>query len=436
MEENRNDIKNTEWNDNRSYFLFPLKIEDYKAFELTLKTDWQTVKDPFDVKYLLNYAAKISQSGSPEQMLTYRCLKKPPVYMFETKISEKIQRYRETHPSFKPSGTLPRMAEIRLYVFQRSIAFLEFEVLYGDMKPEEVAEFVYLFRSLRNDEMQKRIEFPEDKISVKAAINMLLPPKESGTVLCFENPSDVKMQANIYTMLYDPSFFSDVTSEEFHRLCYILYKGYSCTRPADENDSGYQFYEKLGGTQWGGCQDGVACLIPEPYMYQNSHLRNDYHFMYLLLLNQRFMAIADIDKLSQPQMKEKEIQAVYDEISVLKTRYSFRVVSNDSYMQTLYNRMYCILEIDNLLKDSEDANDRMNDINQKRRQRKETIFNYFLFGLATLAIFSAFIDLSDYLDRWKDLFTEKTNTLIGLLATVLIVILTFVIWLIREHRRK
>ena len=434
MEDNLTENGVIKWNDNRSYFLFPLKIDNYKMFEKVLKTGWQPLSDPFEIQYLLKYAAKIGQTSSPERMLAYRCTSLPPVYMFESKISDKMARYKESHPSFEPSGLSPSLSDIRLYVFQKNIAFLEFEVLYGGMTPEEAAEFIYLFRSLRNDETKKYLLYPEDKISVKTAINMLLPPKESGTALCFENTSDIKMQANIFTIICDPAFApGSMDDNGFRHLCYTLYKGYSCARPDDENDSGYQFSEKLGKTQWGGCQDGLTCMIYDPYPHQDEHLRNDYHLIYLLLLNQRYMAIACIDKISQANMKNKDIHAVYREISDLKTRYSFRVVSNDSYMQTLYNRMYEILEIDNLLKDTEDANDRMNDVYQVQRQQAETIFNFILFGLAFLAVFSALIDFSQYLDRWK---SPDLNTIISLITTVLIIVLVLILWRVIQKFKK
>ena len=142
---------------NKSYFIFPLKIQNLKKFNQFLKQAenlWALSAKPFNVQYLLQYVEK-SLSDNRVQVYRFHSPDTLPIYLFDHRIKEKLEENKKRFsPDFQPSGILPQIGEIRLYVFQKSIAFLEFEVCYGAMEPEEIAEFVYLFRSLRNDETQ------------------------------------------------------------------------------------------------------------------------------------------------------------------------------------------------------------------------------------------------------------------------------------------
>ena len=137
------------------------------------------------------------------------------------------------------------------------------------------------------------------------------------------------------------------------------------------------------------CPAGGLIIVPEAF---GQAFGKD-----LLLLNQRFSAISYIEKISRlgKDVKEREkISEIYPNVVDLRTHYSFRVISDDFFVQTVYSNTYQVLEIDALLKDLDDANGQFNELSKKREKSVEN----FVKTLSLLAAFSAVTDLAAYLD--------------------------------------
>ncbi len=115
----------------------------------------------------------------------------------------------------------------------------------------------------------------------------------------------------------------------------------------------------------------------------------------------------------------------------LKTKYSFRVISDDRNFQSLYNGMYRVFEIDNLLADLEESNDQISDILEEKRQKHEQRFEWILGALSVLAVFSALIDLSDYLDRFTN--GELFHSIISLVTTLMILVIAVILILRKKN---
>ncbi len=374
---------------NSSYFILPFKIDNFDrlmAFLRSEESKWKE-QDGFVLQYLMFYAREMTDSDDERfQMYRYTEKESEPlhIYMFDDNVTE--------------SGQAPTLGDISLYIFGKEISFLEFQVFYNNMDSKGILQFINSFRSLRNPE-----KLPE-KLNckrLKDAVETILPAEGSGTVLCFSNPSEVKMQANIFTMLYNAN--SSDKDKENKSLCCRLAHGYKSVIPdAEDAARGYDKCLHLNSSEyWGICPDGIAYVKrsrPSQNNYEN--LRKDFHFMYLLLLNQRFAAISFIEAINECSRNEKArkgITDVYRRVVELRTRYSFRVISDDFFVQTVYSTGYQVLEIDALLKDLEDANGQFNELSRVSEKRVE----HFVIVVSLLAAVSAFADLAAYREMFR-----------------------------------
>ena len=86
-------------------------------------------------------------------------------------------------------------------------------------------------------------------------------------------------------------------------------------------------------------------------------------------------------------------------ISLLKTSFSFSIVSDDQLYQTVYSKMYMILGIDRLLADVRDNEEQIELLQNQERMNTEKITSVFLFGLSILSLFSVLVDAAGYFDR-------------------------------------
>ena len=392
--------------DNCTYFILPCRIlspEKLNGF-LRENKDWAEVQKGFQTQYLLFYASGMNLPADERfRRYRHRAPQTVPLYLFQDQLAGQQKKDRESVPS---SGCGPEVGGISLYVFGSGIAFLEIQVLYGDMNAQKIVSFVNLFRSLRFDESKPQLQMQPGEISLKTAAERLLPAAKSGTVLCFSNPSEIKQQAIVYSMLDVNSCGTGSAGDYSSDHCsFLLTHGYQSISPAcigQENTYEMQVCMKAG-EYWRGSQDGMACVTEKPYSFQSVHLNVDYHFLYLLLLDQRFSAISYIEEMSRPDQTPDSIQAIHKKVVALKTRYSFRVVSDDFFLQTIYNGMYRVLEIDHLLEDLGEGNDQLAAVVQDKQEAREQRFNRWLSILSVLAIFSALIDLTDYISRIRSL---------------------------------
>lgn len=412
---------------NSSYFIFPLKIKDRSKFLLYLDNHsmnekpaesqkneniiWERISSGFDTNYLMFYADNMKNDGRFRRY-TYVGQEKPNIYMFDDEADS-------------PDKS-PALGEISLYVFGQKIIFLEFQVLYKNMEPKEIAYFISIFRSLRHS---KDVPAESGCKSLKDAIEKIMPARESGTILCFSNPSEVKMQADIFTMLSIPG----LDEQESRSLCCRLAHGYKTIDPSEgDASSDYDKFLQLNANEhWGICPDGLAYINnivkAKNFFITYNNLCNDYHFIYLLLLHQRFSAISFIEEISRIGKSDKErekITEIYPNIVDLRTHYSFRVISDNFFYQTVYNTTYQVLEIESLLKDLEEANGQFNELSKEREKRVER----FIGVLSLLAAFSAVTDLAAYLCE----FTLEMPFVI-LKVISLVVVLLILAWAYFKH---
>lgn len=446
MENNRTSINSIL---NRTYFIVPVKINNSDRFhdylfdngwsDYTVKNNLHGVSDAFNTDYLLNYAEKILAKDNPKfRAFRYDNINDVKVLDYSNKISYYLKREITNHPEPK---------EINFYEFSTGIGFFEICITYNEMKMDEITNFIFQFRSFRNDkDSLYNLTDPKessDSCSLSRLVDKLLPEDKAFVTVCFSNRSRVKKQADIYTVIdLGQTDMCDMSADECRYYLSHGFPNYFEYVPVNEYSDNSSFesrnkikyeliYNPLSNSFWGGSQDGLTCLSFKPYFYMDNQLANDYHFMYLLLLNIRFSSLNYIDELSSDSINLEDIKSVSKKVISLKTDFSFRVISDDSIYQTIYGRLFEILELDNLMSDITEANERLilmlqeneelERINQnKKEEERSNRFNTILAYLSILTIFSALIDLSDYLDRFQTPLQATTLFSLGIIVTMLI----------------
>lgn len=412
--------------DNCTYYILPLWICAEASLDAFLQNDpdWAPVPEGFQTQYLLCYASNMNlPSDNRFHRWRYREPKSLPLCLFGQRIQQQVNKRPFPVP---PSGASPEVDEISLYVFGTGVAFLEFRILYGDMNIWEILEFVNLFRSLRNSEGKDWLHMQPGEISLKTAAERILPSEKSGTKLCFNNPSDIKAQANIFTILQaGPAGIGERETNQIEFICYLLAHGYRSANLTSVSLIGSREMRLHLKTDeyWHGSQDGMVCITYSPYRYQSEHLNVDYHFQYLLLLNQRLASIFNIDALTLPDQTLESSKHIHHRVVELKTSYSFRIISDDFFQQTVFGEMYRILDLDRLLEDLEDGNEQLTSILQDQQENQSKRFNVLLETISLLTIFSTLVDLTDYMKGFHtpfSLISLAVNLLILIVAGILV----------------
>ena len=131
----------------------------------------------------------------------------------------------------------------------------------------------------------------------------------------------------------------------------------------------------------------------------------------------------------------KHVQKIYEKVVSLKNRFTFRVISDDANMQLIYNDMYEILEIESLLKDLDESGEKLNEVLQRDQEAREGRLEPIFIALSLLAASSAFIDLTDFLEKFNS-GNVTWPTIVGLVVNMMIIVVAVVFIVVKVIRNK
>jgi hypothetical protein len=189
---------------------------------------------------------------------------------------------------------------------------------------------------------------------------------------------------------------------------------YDGKNDASDYDMIYKPYSYM---VWAGCQEGLVMITHETDhestnsfldKYYFGNLIADYHFMHLMLLNQRFASLLHVEALARASDDSASLERIHADAADLATRYAFHVISDEMVYQNIYTDMYRILHIDKLLSDVEECRARIEAIHNGIAERNEKRTSGLLFGLSWLTFFSALVDATGYMDRFTSHFWLAT----------------------------
>lgn len=417
--------------ENSTFFIIPVAMRDTKKVTETLLSsgDWERDMRICRPNYLLSYVHALSADEERFQVLRYLKTETLPVHLFEEKLEYSVK---------------PKIKEFYFCAFGTGVGFLECRVCYGDMPVSEIMDFAYTFKRADNADRKKLLK--EGEISLKTAVDLLLMREKTDIKPFFAYHNDIQSNCICYHTLLLPKEVA--AREDIDRLCFYFKRSYDSAYLYNaQNGTGEydMIYKPYGYMVWAGCQEGLVAIACETdnaktnYFLQNYYFGNlisDYHFMYLLLLNQRFTSLKLIDTLASVTEDRESLEKIGVCAADLATRYAFHVISDEMVYQNIYSDMYRIFHIDELSVDVKECGERMQALQNASFERNERKSARLLFALSCLTAFSALVDATGYFDRFlPDL---PLATLIGTcsVVSVFIGILLRNMWESRTRKRK
>jgi len=300
------------------------------------------------------------------------------------------------------------------------VGFFEFKVEYGELPIDAIIEFAYMFKNQRYKCSFDK-EFVDD-------IARSLVPKEIGMTLFFYCSDELKHDCICYHMIRmkrdDKCRQDGRMPERFYRLrrSYCSAFEYSADKVSDGGGKYDFIYSPSKYDEWGGSQEAFVNINyerdyskedkesgadPNWFLkkYKYGNLLKDYHFEYLMILNQRFAAIKYIERIIELGVEDsKELRELNRKIINLKTVFSLRVISSDMLHQNVYNKMFEMMDIDNLLQDLQDNEQQIELLQKEKGEQLGRRTGAMLGVLSVLAIFSALIDATDYFEKFPNYY--------------------------------
>ena len=397
---------------NKSIFFAPIWTDNYKEFVCNLKKD---------ARYCY-----ISKEDTPQYMLPYinRIYKDDDLFVkFELK--DELFPQLCMYEDLCEPGSPPVLSRIVLSCFSTGCIFAEFHVVYNGLTLDQIAEFSFRFKNAK-----KNMGNAPGTVTMENALVELLPRQVASEI--FFTGSDFKLECKMFHQI---CLEEKLPEDEMERHLVHLRRGYHRNFAIPQMSGEYDMtYEPYSYDRWAGSQEGLVNIFnytgeerTDTFLakYKPLHLSQNYLFMYLVLLNQRFSAIRYLDKISQlSKYTRKEKEKLGVKIFQLKTVFSFSVVSDDQLYQNLYSKMYEILDIDRLLCDIHDNEAQVETLQNHELLENEKMTSRFLFGLSLLSLFSVLVDAAGYFDRIQIL--EKIATPLSFICLVTIVFFYFV----------
>jgi hypothetical protein len=339
--------------ENSTIYFLPIAYGDYNKFiSETKKLGWDEIEsEKLSTRYLLSYVDEMAVDRNRYCELHFKNVSDVDINMFGEKLG---------------LDELPVLTQIRLSCFSTGVAFMEFWISYGNMKLDDIVNFAYMFKKACKTDGNS-----ENEKSLMMVAKSLIP-STSDVKLFFTDTVDFKRECNCFHMLkFEKEQYDNDVIESRLNLLKWNYDTNFDDENMEENDSCSMLYKPYAYDNWGGSiealanvsvvdsskDDRVAYFVNN---YKYSQLTNDYRFLYLVLLNQRFSSIKLISNISQGcNYTLNEIKRINCEVVNLKNAFSYRVISDDRIYQNVYSRMCGILDIENLIKDLEESEEQL-----------------------------------------------------------------------------
>ncbi len=417
--------------ENTTFFIIPVAIGDmaHVTDALLASGDWERDKTICRPNFLLSYVHALSADEERFRVLRYLKTDELPIHMFEKKVG-----YTQS----------PKIKEFYLCAFGTGVAFLECRVAYGDMPITEIMDFAYHFKKADAADRKKLLK--EGEVSLLTAAKRILMCEETGALPFFAYHNDIQYNCICYHLIRLSR--EQAKEEDVDRLCFYLKRSYDSAYLYNKENAVGEYdmiYKPYYYMVWAGCQEGLVVIASETdtdktnYFLNNYYfgsLLSDYHFMYLMLLNQRFASLKFIEELASASDERASLERISVSAADLSTRYAFHVISDEMVYQNIYSDMYRIFHIDELSVDVKECGERMHTLWNAAAERHEKRSSRLLFALSCLTAFSALVDATGYFDRILPDF--PLATVIGTCSVCLVFALIFMrnLWEGKRTKKK
>lgn len=403
---------------NRSYFFLPFRVQNIdewkkkieeKTFDKNGYKAWQRTSDSIPV-YLMKYIND-GVGYTTGRHYAYQLVEKRAYDLPYTDGNKKLLTCIMRQKGQVKEYTID--IQIRIHCFGTNIGFLVYDILFSnDMNYEEILTFNYLFKKVGTLEFEIRSgswpNIQAGTINLFALSHSLVTNGLDNVEIFFHANHQVRMTSNVF------SNYCDTGNREPKDLLFHFCHSYTTDYGYDTvyHDNSFCTYHPYSYIHWGYCPDGISCVYNDindfTYNDLSNKLANDYYFMYLVLLNQKYTLLSLINEMmvSQKSVPEKW-RHIQHKLIKYQMEYSFQIVSDEMTYHKIYGDMRRILLINELENHLKDLSDRMYQLEAEDQHEKETLadakrswrINLGLGMLSLLAVFSAFLDSADMLAR-------------------------------------
>ncbi len=414
---------------------------------------WQRINDGVPV-YLMKFVNDGVGYRSGRQY-AYRLMEKRAYGLPYTDGKRKLLTCTLHHKGDIKEYTID-ICNIKIHCFGTGVGFLVYDVWYSaDMGCDDILEFSYLFKKvgIGSVEIPRRNirDSSEKSIYLQELSRRLITNELDDAEMFFYVNNVVKMESNVFTVFCDKD--RKAIDDKLFHFSHAYNSDYEYNQSYhDENFCCYHPYPYI---HWGYCQNGIACVYYDVNNFTsnnlNENIQNEYYFMYLVLLNQRYTILALI---SEMMSSRREIPGEWREIQKklieYQIEYSFHIVSDEMVYHRIYMDLRRILSIDELENELKDISDRMymmkneelreneerlRNQEEKRKEKEEILANnrnwrtnIVLGMLSLLTVFSAFSSSTALFNQWCSTGEEKFHLLLPhVIAYGLIVWVAFVV---------
>ena len=326
------------------------------------------------------------------------------------------------------------LEEISILVFGKTKGYILFKVNYNDMSLTQIETFSYFFRHIANS--------TKNNSTFAEICCFILGVKD------YENfkASKEDLTTPFYYLSFSETYVCDVLQlvcrkledtekdKNAHLVC--LGRGYSNLQETTEkyvDNSNYDMrFSPKPNITWVGSPNTLTCLL-ESEEFSSKHLtkniENDYLCLFLTLQNQRHTLLSLMTDMVIFKNQSRKLLQIQKKLNDFKLTESFKTVSNEYSYQNIYEQMYMILDIDNLMADISDISTHAEEQKEKNIEKLFKIFTIAASVETLYNIFSVLVPIIvSYIETNKmpeDFYTEL-GTLSGCVISVILLSIVFI----------
>lgn len=391
---------------NKGFYIIPFRISDKDLFVDHLsKVGFQKYDNIFLIRYLLRYTVEQDKNGQK---------------MFESfTISSEIKNLSD----FFDLDEKLALQKISIVLFKNNIGYLIYKMKYLTDDVNQIIEISSNMKVYVNN---------YKKNSLQKSTDYLLGTLGGNVQVLFHLSADANKNCHIFQYL-SVEDFKMISDEQKFRLR----NSYDASFKYIENDFTHSNFEytPFPYIYWGASQNTLVCLTenrdPENRIFLQEvfpiNIENDYLFMYILTLHQRYSSFAFMFDVSRYKNNDRKITEINRNITKFQLESSFYVISDERVYQNLYSMLRETMDIESLFQDIKEINERFKNISDDYNTKRERTSGMAITVLSLLTVFSALIDLSSFLDRFID--SDFINSGISCLVIILTVLSSILMYL-------
>lgn len=326
------------------------------------------------------------------------------------------------------------LEEISILILGKTKGYILFKVNYNEMSLTQIETFSYYFRHIVNS--------TKNNSTFAKICCFILGVKD------YENfkASKEDLTTPFYYLSFSETYVCDVLQlvcqkienpekdKNSHLVC--LGRGYANLQETTEKyveNSNYDMrFSPKPNVTWVGSPNTLTCLLEADDFsskFLTKNIENDHLCLFLALQNQRHTLLSLMTDMVIFKNQSRKLLQIQKKLNAFKLAESFKTVSNEYSYQNIYEQMYNILDIDNLIADISDISTHAAEQKEKNIEKLFKIFTIAASVETLYNIFSVLVPLIvSYLETNKipeNFFTE-IGTLSGCIISVILLSVLFI----------